>query len=81
MPLVADQAPTETDLVDYDLKYLRLLDADAEGVDWAEAARTVPHVDPSDAPERARRAWETYSARAKWLMEHGYQNLAQRRGA
>jgi hypothetical protein len=81
MPLVADQAPTETDLVDYDLKYLRLLDADAEGVDWAEAARAVPHVDPSDAPERARRAWETHSAHAKWLMEHGYRILAQRRGA
>jgi hypothetical protein len=36
--VVADQAPAETDLTDYDLKhfstYLRLLDTDAEGVDW-----------------------------------------------
>jgi hypothetical protein len=27
--------------------YLRLLDAKAEGADWKEVARIVPHRDPS----------------------------------
>ena len=83
--VVADLAPTESDLTDYDLKhfstYLRLLDAADEGVDWAEAARTVLHISPSVEPERARRAWESHFARARWVMERGYRNLAQRRGA
>jgi hypothetical protein len=38
-------------------------------------------IDPSDEPERARRAWKTHLVRAKWIMERGYRNLAQRRGA
>jgi hypothetical protein len=41
-PPVADQAPTAGDLTGYDheqlVTYLRLLDADAEGADWAEVA-------------------------------------------
>jgi hypothetical protein len=78
-PPVADQAPTAGDLTDYDKKhfvtYLRLLDADAEGADWAEVARIVLHIDPSNEPERARRAWESHLARAKWMTEHGYRDL------
>jgi hypothetical protein len=78
-PPVADQAPTASDLTDYDqehfITYLRLLDADAEGADWEEVARIVLHIDPSDHPDRARRAWESHLARAKWLTEHGYRDL------
>jgi hypothetical protein len=78
-PLVADQAPTANDLTDYDqehfVTYLRLLDADAEGADWEDVALIVLHIDPSDEPERARRAWESHLARAKWLTEHGYRDL------
>jgi hypothetical protein len=78
-PPVADQAPTAGDLTDYDhehlVTYLRLLDADAEGADWAEVARSVLHIDPSDELERARRAWESHLARAKWMTEHGYRDL------
>jgi hypothetical protein len=55
--LIADQAPTEGDLTEYDLKHfsthLRPLEADSEGVDWAEAARTVLHLDPTGEPHRA----------------------------
>ena len=78
-PPVADQAPTAGDLTGYDqehlVTYLRLLDADAEGADWAEVARIVLHIDPSDEPERARRAFESHLARAKWMSEHGYRDL------
>ena len=66
---------------DYDhehlVTYLRLLDADTEGADWAEVARIVLHIDPKQEPERARRAWESHLTRAKWMMEHGYRDLLE----
>jgi len=34
---------------------------------------------PSDEPERARRAWETHLASAKWLTERGYRDLLKGR--
>src|ERR1700722_14267895 len=78
-PPVADQAPVADDLTGYDhehlVTYLRLLDADAEGADWAEVARIVLHIDPSGEPERARRAFESPLPRAKWMTEHGYRDL------
>ncbi len=55
--------------------YLRLLDADADGADWTEVARIVLHIDPSHEPTRARRAWDTHLARAKWMTGHGYHHL------
>jgi Uncharacterized conserved protein (DUF2285) len=78
-PPVADVAPDAEVLTRYDeqhlVTYLRLLDADAEGADWTEVASVVLHIDPSREPERARRAWETHLARARWMTEHGYQHL------
>jgi hypothetical protein len=78
-PPVADQAPTGGELTAYDhehlVTYLRLLDADAAGADWAEVARIVLHIDPSREPDRARRAFDSHLARAKWMTEHGYRNL------
>jgi hypothetical protein len=82
-PSVSDQAPDVDTPTDYDhehlVTYLRLLDADAEGADWAEVARIVLHIDPKQEPERARRAWESHLARAKWMMEHGYRDLLESR--
>jgi T6SS, Transcription factor, DNA binding domain len=78
-PSVSDQAPDADTPTDYDhehlVTYLRLLDADAEGADWAEVARIVLHIDSKQEPERARRAWESHLARAKWMMERGYRDL------
>lgn len=78
-PPVDDHAPEGDVLTQYDkehlVTYLRLLDADAEGADWTEVARSVLHIDPSQEPERARRAWESHLARAKWMTEHGYRDL------
>jgi hypothetical protein len=80
-PPVADQAPETDVLTGYDrdhfVTYLRLLDADAEGADWTEVARLVLHIDPAQEPERARRAWESHLARAKWMVEHGYRHLLE----
>lgn len=78
-PDVADVAPTMATLTAYDyehlLTYLRLLDADAEGADWLEVSRIVLHIDPDREPERARRAFDSHLARAKWMTVHGYRDL------
>src|SRR5215468_11317220 len=82
-PAVDDIAPTGSVLTAYDelhaITYLRLLDAEAEGADWKEVARIVLHIDPEQELGRARRAWETHLARARWMTEHGYRHFASRR--
>jgi Uncharacterized conserved protein (DUF2285) len=78
-PDVADTAPTDSTLTDYDrqhfVTYLRLLDADDEGADWREVARIVLHIDPDREPARARTAFDSHLARAKWMTEHGYRHV------
>ena len=70
-PDVADTAPSGSVLTVYDeehvVTYLRLLDADAEGADWREVALIVLHIDPDQHAERARRAFDSHLARAKWM--------------
>jgi hypothetical protein len=78
-PDVADTAPSDAVLTAYDhehlITYLRLLDADAEGADWRDVARIVLHLDPEREFDRARTAFESHVARAKWMTEHGYKQL------
>jgi hypothetical protein len=78
-PDVADTAPSGSVLTAYDeqylVTYLRLLDADADGADWREVARIVLHLDPDRESDRARRAFESHLARARWMTEHGYRQL------
>ena len=70
-PPVADQAPVAEGLTDYDhehlVTYLRLIDAE----------RIVLHIDPSRELDRARHAWESHLARAKWMTTHGYRHLLE----
>ena len=78
-PDVADVAPTDSVLTVYDeehvITYLRLLDADGEGADWREVAELVLKIDPQHEHDRARLAFDTHLARAKWMTEHGYRHL------
>ena len=78
-PAVADCAPTDTVLTGYDeqhlVTYVRLLDADAQNADWREVAQIVLHIDPATEPDRARRAWESHLARARWMTEQGFRHL------
>ena len=78
-PDVADIAPTEHSLTPYDqehaITYLRMLDADAEGADWREVSLIVLHIDPDQHAERARRAFDSHLARAKWMSREGYKHL------
>jgi hypothetical protein len=74
-PDVADTAPSDATLTVYDeehiVTYLRMLDADADGADWRDVARIVLHLDPDREPDRARKAFESHLARAKWISGHG----------
>ena len=78
-PRVADEAPSKPELTNYDYEmlicYLRLLDAEAEGVDWREVARVVLKTDPDREYVRAKRMYDTHLARARWMTEQGYRNL------
>lgn len=75
-PEIADDVPWADHVTPYDedhfITYLRLLDAEAEGADWREAARIVLHRDPDAEPERARHCWEAHLKRARWMTEQGY---------
>jgi hypothetical protein len=78
-PDAADLAPTAPALTAYDeqhiVMYLRLLDAEADNADWREVTRVVLHIDPILEPDRARQAFESHLARAKWITSHGYRHL------
>ena len=74
-PHVADVAPIEPALTAYDeqhvVTYMRLLQAEGEGADWREVTRVVLHMDPEREPDRARSAYQSHLARAKWVTEQG----------
>lgn len=74
-PNIADTAPSDAMPTSYDQEhliiYLRLLGAEADGAEWQEVARIVLHIDPGTEPERARRAFDSHLARAKWITEQG----------
>jgi hypothetical protein len=74
-PDVADIAPNEPVLTAYDkqhvVTYIRLLQAEGEEADWRDVARVVLHIDPEREPERARIAYQSHLARAKWVTEQG----------
>lgn len=74
-PDVADVAPTDSELTRYDeqhvVTYARLLQAESEGADWREVVRIVLHIDPDREPDRARVAYQSHLARAKWVSEQG----------
>ena len=81
-PDVADLAPSDAALTPYDeehaVTYVRLLDSDTEGADWREVVRIVLRIDPDREPDRARRAFESHLARARWAARHGYRHLLRR---
>lgn len=76
---VADEAPVENRLTDYDRAhlaiYLRLLDAAEEGAPWEDVARIVLGVDPVSQYDRAKKMHDSHLIRARWMTEHGYRRL------
>ncbi|KRE12657.1 hypothetical protein ASE66_19325 [Bosea sp. Root483D1] len=76
-----DVPPSSETLTVYDREhmvlYLRLLDAARDGADWREAVRVLFELNPDIAPERCRRVHDAHLARAQWLHERGYRELAR----
>lgn len=81
MTEIADRAPNTPELTDYDrahlVTYLRLLDAEASGAAWEEAAAVVLRADPGRARDAARLRYETHTRRARWMADAGYLQLAR----
>ncbi|WP_082190637.1 DNA -binding domain-containing protein [Bradyrhizobium pachyrhizi] len=76
---VADEPPSGSELTAYDeahvVTYWRMLDAAAEGADWREVSRIVLCIDPAREPDRARQAYDSHLARARWIANTGYRQL------
>ena len=60
----------------HDETYIRLLDADSEGLGKNEMTRHILGIDPAKEPERARKTVESHLERARWMTEVGYRHLA-----
>lgn len=78
-----DTPPTSEVLTDYDRShlrlYMRLLDASAEGADWAEVVNVLFGLDPVRDAHRARRIYAAHIARAQWMSRSGYRALLGKR--
>ena len=76
---VADEPPASDQLTDYDalhvIHYIILLDAERDRVAWEDVAREALQIDPAREPARARRAYETHLARAKWMANSGWRQM------
>jgi len=80
-PAFMEVPPQGEIITDYDLThlhtYLRLLDASAdETATWQEAVQIIFHVDPIRDRDRAWRLYGCHLARARWMSETGYRQLA-----
>lgn len=77
-----DEPPAANSLTSYDERhlatYLRLLDAEAEGADWAEIVRIVFGIDPAIHAGRARTVYDSHLARAHWMRNSGFRDLLQK---
>jgi hypothetical protein len=75
-----ERPPESASVTDYDREhmtlYLRLLDAASDGAAWEEAVSILFGIDPTAEPERARRVHDSHLARAKWMSQRGYRELA-----
>ena len=80
-PSFLDEPPISQTLTAYDREhmvlYLRLLDSSRDGADWREAVQILFGLDPAREPHRCRQIHDTHLARAQWMTEHGYRDLAR----
>ena len=70
-----DLAPTDPTVTSYDERhladYLRLLDAEADGATWQEAARIILGIDPVTCADRAEVMHSSHLSRAHWMRDEG----------
>lgn len=76
---IADDVPLSDHVTDYDREhfviYIRLLDAERDGVSDDEMARNILGIDPTKEPDRAKRALASHLSRAHWMTTQGYKDL------
>ncbi|TWB34659.1 hypothetical protein FBZ90_12348 [Nitrospirillum pindoramense] len=76
---VADLAPSDTTITDYDRKhfatYLMLLDAVRDGRAIDDIIREVLQINSQGDRAKALRAYDSHLARARWMAEHGREQL------
>ncbi|MEL6800523.1 MAG: DUF2285 domain-containing protein [Pseudomonadota bacterium] len=72
--------PTSDHFTNYDQAhltlFLRLLDADQQGVHWTEAARIIFGSDAQSDHKTLHAQHSAHLKRAKWLVTSGYLHLA-----
>jgi hypothetical protein len=70
---IESQAPSGTDVVDYDrwnlALYAALLDADDAGQDWREVAASLMQLDVTH--KDAEVCWRSHLERARWIIGEG----------
>ncbi len=71
--MISSVAPLGTVVSDYDRHHLALyaalLDADAAGEDWQQAAVSLMGIDLADAGAEA--CWRSHLERARWIVGDG----------
>lgn len=76
---IADDVPMSDHVTDYDREhftiYIRLLDAERDGVCNEDMARGILGIDPVAEPTRAKRALTSHLNRAHWMTTQGYKDL------
>ncbi|CDX21368.1 conserved hypothetical protein [Mesorhizobium plurifarium] len=76
---IDDEAPNLAAVTAYDVAHLgiyaAMLVAEADGADWSDVARVTLNIDPNREPERARRAWASHLARARWLATSDFREI------
>ena len=81
-PVIYDEVPDRqsSSLTDYDKRnlktYLRLLDAENEGMPWEEAASVILKRDVDADPVKAKNTWCQHVERAIWITKEGWRELA-----
>lgn len=77
-----NEPPPGATVTSYDerhfVTYIRLLDAEEEGADWREAASIIFGIDPVADAGRAKQAYNSHVARARWMTESGYRHLLKK---
>ncbi len=70
-------APVDENITPYDREhfklYLRLLDAEKQGVDWRTVASDIMGLSLEDV--YAETCWHSHLQRARWISESGYRHL------
>ncbi|RWA98040.1 MAG: DUF2285 domain-containing protein [Mesorhizobium sp.] len=74
---IDNETPELAEVTLYDVAHFQtyavLLMSEGMGLDWRKVARAILNIDPERQPERARRAWASHLARARWLETSGCQ--------